>query len=134
MPIINEIDEENPKNSRTIDTDTGVYLKLDFHHLRERLYGLSLYEKDVKVMEIQSTLSTSINEEKKMAFNHHFIGVVVFLSRGNQKKYVSLIEKLLKIHGRNFMFNNRYSQYKEHTQISFINNTDEIIRKWESEK
>ncbi len=27
MPIINEIDEKNPENSRTVDTDTGVYLR-----------------------------------------------------------------------------------------------------------
>ena len=39
MPIINEIDEENPQNSRTIDTDTGVYLKLDSYYLAESPSG-----------------------------------------------------------------------------------------------
>ena len=65
MPIINEIDEQHPENNRTIDTDTGVYLKVIKANGHERVAEYQLVD-DTTTVYISAFFSNQLNDELKI--------------------------------------------------------------------
>jgi len=132
MPIINEIDEDNKKNNRTIDTETGIYLTVNAHDIRDHMYQFSLFEKEKKIIELWSTVSWKIDDENKIISNQHYIGGATFYTAGAEKKYISIITKILEEHGRGFKAAERRGKYKELTSVIFVKDTDSLINAWEA--
>lgn len=114
MPIINEIDEENPKNNRTIDTDTGGYLQ----HIDENLYeGIVIFhymEKDSKIL-INTYFSNKINEEKKSIIVLIMLIHVSFLVRQREK----IIRDLLEVHGVYYRRREKFENLKQEIRVEF---------------
>ncbi|MCP4181696.1 MAG: hypothetical protein GY761_00010 [Hyphomicrobiales bacterium] len=132
MAIINEKDEQNPENSRTIDTDTGVYLKLDAHDIRDREYYFSLYDGD-KIIEMISYCSWEIDEENKIMRNCHHVGKIFFLGTAIRINYLTLIRNIFSEHGRSFKSIERRGEYKEITKTDFKNGVEQQILTWEEQ-
>lgn len=118
MPIINEIDEENPKNNRTIDTETGVYLQ----HIDENLYeGIVIFhymEKDSKIL-INTYFSNKINEEKKINDCTYYVNSCEFFGAATRKNYSKIIRDLLEVHGVYYRRREKFENLKQEVRVEF---------------
>jgi len=63
--IINEIDEKNSKNNRTIDTETGVYLKVAKTFNREHYVAFNVVDDDLTII-VETTLSRTFVDQEKI--------------------------------------------------------------------
>lgn len=72
MPIINQIDEANPKNNRTLDTETGVYLVFHEHNGRSRTDIYDIYDEDYHLV-IFSEVDGVNDEENRLSHSNHKI-------------------------------------------------------------
>ncbi|MEO1205434.1 MAG: hypothetical protein AAFV45_03810 [Pseudomonadota bacterium] len=117
MPIINQIDEANPKNNRTLDTETGVYLVFREHNGPSRTDIYDIYDEDYHLV-IFSEVDGVNDEENRLSHSNHKIQQIRIL-RGtdftfaptpspgtihsppppNRQGYDLLIANLLSAHG-----------------------------------
>ena len=106
MPIINEIDEENAQNSRTINTDTGVYLTYGGANGWERVANFTLCDSDAELT-IFVEFSNKLDEENKTNKYKYLITKIDFIGSPNKKGYSEIISQLLNTHGWNYRKNEK---------------------------
>ncbi len=92
MVIINEKDEQNPKNSRTIDTDTGVFLEKTGYRGNEALVFFEVTDGDFSFrFETELEFRDTDSGEKLGFYKLHN----VYPSVG--RKYMDIVRNLLKV-------------------------------------
>lgn len=130
MPIVNEIDEQNPVNNRTIDTNTGVYLKLLGFDKRDRDSFFLLSNEGV---EICFTARKSWKEDIKSNVWHfsYFVDQISLPKVSNLRDLKNIIHEFLIAHGDDFRSIERKRGLSEVGTIDFSHTVSVKISKWE---
>lgn len=131
MPIINEVDEEKISNSKTIDTETGVFLCKTGGNAREMIIDFAVFDDD-SIIGFSSQRSFSLNEEPKQKDIFHKIYNIFFRGAAKRKDYEKLICRLLKAHGDAYGVSEKLYGYEDRVQIEFDLSVSEELKKWEN--
>ncbi len=152
MPIINKIDEDNPDNNRTVDTETGVCLKYRDHHGPSSTKMFDVYDGPL-IFKIFSEVSGRLDEEKKINHENHRIYLIQIyvgeeylftvagsefrevtspLSLPKRKGYADLIRKLLSVHGRYYGLSAKRWGYTDDIKTTFESKILKSLTAWEN--
>jgi len=131
MPIINEIDEKDPKNSRTIDTETGVNLQFDYVNGKDWEVGFIINDKKSKI-KIDARFTYNLNEEKKTKKYKYFVDNINLYGVPLRKYYFELIKKLLQVHGWQYRRDERRFGNIQSVEITFEPTAIAKLEEWEA--
>lgn len=130
MPIINEIDEENPKNNRTIDTDTGVYLKYVEANGWDRIAIFDIVDGETKI-KIYADFSNKIDEEKKINHISYEASIDPLGGLPRRDHYADLIRRLFEVHGWRCRADERKFGNEEQVLFNFKPQDLVNLKNWE---
>ncbi len=131
MTIINEIDKENPKSNRTIDTETGVYLKYIKANGWERIAMFVLSDSGANI-HLNVFFSNKLDEEKKTNDYYYQVSIGFLEGTPRRKNYADLIRRLFDVHGWQCRAEERRFGNKEVVKLDFKPEALDELSKWEN--
>ncbi len=130
MPIINEFDEENPKNSRTVDTETGIYLRYLSENLHERVANFHIIDEET-ILNLHVFFSNTIDEEEKNNDCYYEICTLDFSGIPKRKGYVNEIRRLFEMHGIYYRRRENFEDLKQNVIVDFRPDVVAALKEWE---
>lgn len=128
--IINQIDEEAPDSSKTIDTRTGLYLVPSGAHIGDRTYTFAIRDGDTSI-DVITEKNGSLDEDKKLYRLFYRIESVNIHGEPKRRGYVRLIKKLLRVHGDLFRSSERRFGIVQHVKVEMEPAVIAHIGSWE---
>ncbi|MCP4096560.1 MAG: hypothetical protein GY748_10000 [Planctomycetaceae bacterium] len=131
MTIINKIDEKNPDNNRTIDTETKMVVRLDGFDIRDRdcFFTLSDGDTDISITARKGWKTDDENKRRDVCYSMDHVETFGVAKR---KNYLSNIKEFLSTHGDNFKSWERTKQYSETTKVEVRTLVTEKLANWEN--
>lgn len=117
MPIVNIVDQESPKNNRTIDTDTGVYLKFKKANGQDRIAVFEFIDGEINIT-FHAHFSIRIDDELKLTHVLYKIPIKNYGSWNSSSHNKNLVSNFLEVHGFKYRTDEKYGN-KQVVQIEF---------------
>jgi len=128
--IINEIDENNSKNNRTIDTENGIYLKAAGANLREHNYFFVIVDGET-IINIATERDNKVNKGEKINSVSYKVISVDLLGQPRRKDYRTVIKEVLNEHGDRFRYSEKRFGYMENVDVTINPIIIKKLRAWE---
>jgi hypothetical protein len=122
MPIINEIYEDDPSKNRTVDTETGFYLKLQQQHTLSRSVFFNIFEESGGSMSLECesySVTTKEQQEKKISQKYCRLDSIRISKNFKFIPNKELIERLIIGFGGYYRKGEREHGYTEIVTVEF---------------
>ena len=130
MSIVNEVDEEIERNSKTIDTETGVFLRVAAEYPRESIIDFAVFDEDALIgfSSKRVVVLDEINEKRNIS---HHISNINFQGKPKRQDYEELILGLLQVHGKWFGLTQKRFGKKDCVSVFIDAEISEKLKSWE---
>lgn len=131
MTIVNEIDEENSKNNRTIDTETGVYLKETKYSAKEHEMFFSVTDGET-VFNIYAEAWSEFNESREVLNCTYKAINIDFYGAPKRKNYCELIMRLIEQYGWHYRSGEKKYGHRVYAKFGLKPLALEKLTAWEN--
>lgn len=128
--IVNQIDEKDPENNKTIDTKSGVYLSPSDAYPGDRTYCFDVRDGDTQ-FDLITEKNGTIDEDKNEYYVSYRLDNVNIYGKPNRRGYVKLIKNLLNVHGNFFRSSERRFGTVQHVKVDVSPGVIAKIAGWE---